>query len=191
MIIWIYFPHYICTHSTVNCEHMQICLCWLFSLPFVWLGQEHVSLEGRARTAIKAHTSGFHFARSMRAASPKLTSAGAVQFFHSVLSRHCVSLCVRCCWIKMSWACVWEVPTSTQTWTCVCSVRTFYGCASVCVCVIVCVCVSDWGSTAKPQLTDAGTLTPSDGGVSIPSFSPAGWGRVEVVMIMVVVVGGG
>ena len=100
-IIWIHSAHNICTRSRVNCEHMQICLCWFPSSSFVWLGQEHVALEGTVRTAIKAHFSGFCLARSTRGLSPNLTSASVFPFRFSL---HYVPLCAWWRWIKMSCA---------------------------------------------------------------------------------------
>lgn len=101
-------------------------------------------------------------------------------FFHSLFPLLCTKFALDATELRCHER-VWEVPNvHANINTCA---RYVFMCASCSART----CASDWCSMPKPQLKDTGTLTLSDCGVSIPSFSPGGWGRVEVVVIVVVV----
>lgn len=139
---------------------MQICLCWFPFSSFVWLRQQHVSLEGRGRTAIKAHISGFYFSPSMRALSTKRSAW--------------------CRWMKMSWD---QMEISTQT--CVCMPV----CLCATVCAHACTLQLTDVPCPNLILQMLARSLPQIAGISISCFSSVGWGRVEEV-VMVVVGGG-
>lgn len=87
------------------------------------------------RTTIKAHSSGFCFARSSRGSSPELTSL-LEQFFSTLFPPLlCNHFELGPAELRCHDEPVWEVPASRHTSTCV------RECVHVCVCVFMCDCL--------------------------------------------------
>lgn len=122
---------------------MQICLCWFPFSSFVWLEQKHVSLEGRVRTAIKAHSSGFYFAHLSRGFVSKTDLSWSNTVFPFCYSLRCVPLCTRWCWIKMSWACVGSPLVHTNINMCAQCVRV-HACVFTCICLDAPMRICNW-----------------------------------------------